>query len=276
MSEPTKPRHLILDLLLAGGEPLSVREAIKACAVFGIRENSVRVALVRLSAEGLIEANGRGSYQLSGKAHELADDVATWRTAEQRVRPWHGAWIAVHCSALGRSDRVALRRRTRALAMLGFRELDAGLFLRPDNIENGVDDVRRRLHTLGLEREAAVYVASGFDAAREAQLRRLWDGKALNASYRRLRAQLEAWLARSDQLEPETAAREAFLLGGQAIRQIVYDPLLPEPLVDVEARHAFVDTVRRFDQAGKLIWRSLHAFTAGRSAAPARASVRRH
>ncbi|HSW11739.1 MAG TPA: PaaX family transcriptional regulator C-terminal domain-containing protein [Solimonas sp.] len=277
MSAPPKPRHLILDLLLAtGDEPLSAREAIAACALFGISANSVRVALVRLSAEGLIEASERGSYQLSDKAHELADEVATWRTAEQRVRPWQGGWIAVHCAALGRSDRVALRRRTRALAMLGFRELETGLYLRPDNIENGVDDVRRRLHRLGLEREAAVFVANGFDAAREAQLRRLWDGKALNASYRKLHTQLEAWLARSAQLEPQAAARESFLLGGQAIRQVVYDPLLPEPLVDVEARHAFVEAVRRFDAAGKLIWRSLPAVDAARSAAAPRASARRH
>jgi len=272
MSTPPKPRHLILDLLLASGTTLTVREAITACGLFGISENSVRVALVRLSADGLIEAAGRGSYCLSDSAHELADDVATWRTAEQRVRPWHGGWIAVHCAGLGRSDRAALRRRTRALAMLGFRELEAGLYLRPDNIEDGIDTVRRRLLTLGLEQDAAVFVATAFDAAREAAIRRLWDGKALNTAYRKLRAQLEDWLARSDALEPEVAAREAFLLGGKAIRQVVYDPLLPAPLVDVEARHAFVDCVRGFDQAGQVIWRNLHAL--GRLAAREGAAAR--
>lgn len=272
MSAPPKPRHLILDLLLASGAPLSVREAINACALFGISENSVRVALVRLSADGMIEAAGRGSYTLSDSAHELADDVATWRTAEQRVRPWHGGWIAVHCAGLGRSDRAALRRRTRALAMLGFRELEAGLHLRPDNLEGGIDSLRRRLLTLGLEAEAVVFLASEFDAAREAAIRKLWDGRALNATYRKLRAQLEDWLARSEALETEVAAREAFLLGGKAIREVVYDPLLPEPLVDVDARHAFVETVRRFDAAGQAIWRSLHAIgrAPSREAAAAR------
>ena len=82
-----KPRGLILDLLLAADpQPLSSRDAVAACSLFGISENNARVALARLSSDGLIEAAERGSYQLSARAHELADDVATWRTAEQRVR----------------------------------------------------------------------------------------------------------------------------------------------------------------------------------------------
>jgi phenylacetic acid degradation operon negative regulatory protein len=59
------PRNLILNLLLgAGSEPLSARSAVASCALFGIRENSVRVALVRLAASGLVEAAGRGAYRL--------------------------------------------------------------------------------------------------------------------------------------------------------------------------------------------------------------------
>ncbi len=55
MTQPTA-RHLILDLLVAkDGEPLQVREAIIACRLFGLTENSVRVALARLAAESLVE-----------------------------------------------------------------------------------------------------------------------------------------------------------------------------------------------------------------------------
>ena len=253
-------KKIILDLLLSsGGRPLSARNAITSCSWFDISENSVRVALVRLSSDGLIEAADRGHYRLTAAAHELADDVATWRTAEQRMRPWNGQYIAVHCGALGRTDRTALRRRDRALDMLGFRELDRGLHVRPDNIEQDIDAVRRRLYKLGLEQEAGVFVVSAFDAARERRLRKLWDGKALNRSYRSQRASLERWLARAPKLDRETAAREAFLVGGSAIRAVVFDPLLPEPLVDTAARHAFVETVRRFDRCGQAIWREVHA-----------------
>lgn len=251
-----KARNLVLDLLLASeGEALSARELIAGCGLFRISENTVRVALVRLSAEGLIEAVERGSYQLSGRAHDLSGDIATWRTREQRLRPWRGHYLAVHTGTLPRSDRGALRRRRRALDMLGFREFERDLHLRPDNIEDGVATVRKRLRAVGLDETASVFVAYGFEPAQETRIRGLWDSKALNALYRRQRAKLEAWMERAPSLETDVAAREAFVLGSQAIRDVVFDPLLPEPFVDTSARHAFVDAVRRFDRLGQSIWR---------------------
>ena len=254
-----KARNLILDLLVAAdGQPLSARDAITACALFNITANNVRVALVRLTAEGLIEAAGRGSYRLGPSAMDLAGEVAGWRGIEQRVRPWSGAYLAVHSGALGRSDRQALRRRQRALDMLGFRELERGLHVRPDNLGDGVEQVRTRLYALGLERSASIFVANGFDGARSAQLQKLWDLRGLNTRYRKLREQLRSWMDRCDELEPEVAAREAFLLGGKAIHQVVFDPLLPAPLVDAQARHDFVETVREFDRRGRQIWQNLY------------------
>lgn len=248
-------KNLILGLLLASeGEALSARDFVGACALFDIRENNARVALVRLTAEGLIEAEGRGSYRLAGPAHELADQVATWRTAEQRLRPWSGGYLAVHSGALGRSDRTALRRRGRALQMLGLREFERGFYLRPDNIED-VASVRERLYALGLEREASVFVAQDFDAKRCASIRTLWDGKALNAHYRKQRARLETWMAKAERLETDVAARESFLLGSSAIREVVFDPLLPEPFVDTTARAGYIETVRAFDRCGHTLWR---------------------
>ncbi len=251
-----KTKNILLDLLLAqGGEALSVRDCIAAGELFKISANNVRVALVRLSAEGLIETAERGSYALSAKAHELADEVATWRAAEQRLKPWQGGYLVVHCGALSRVNRTLLRQRERALQMLGLRELDWGLYVRPDNLADSLSATRTRLHNLGLEAEASVFIALGFDAQREARIARLWDGNALSASYRKLTAQLEDWMARADDLAPDAAARESFLLGGKAIREIVFDPLLPAPFVDTQARRLFIDTVHRYDQFGKAIWR---------------------
>ena len=255
-------RHLILELMLASERNrLLAREAVTACQLFAISENSVRVALARLSADGLIAADGRGSYRLTASAMELAGDVAGWRTAEQRLRPWQGDWLVVFTASLGRSDRTSLRRRERALQMLGFRAWRQGLHVRPDNIEADVEAVRRRLHGLGLETEAAVFRSRDWSPVQEAELHQLWDGPALDAGYRQRTAELDSWRARADQLAPADAARESFLLGSQAIRQVVFDPLLPAPMVDVAARATFVDAVRTFDRVGHEIWRSLYAAT---------------
>jgi len=253
---PPRPRQLILRLLLgAGGAPLTARNAVRACALFGIPANGVRVALARLSAAGLVGPVERGAYRLGRKASTLATDVAAWRDAKARTREWSGNWIAVHVGALGRSDRVALRAQGRALGLLGLRELDRGLHVRPDNLAGGVDTVRSRLVRLGLERDAAVFRAGGFDADRERRARALWDGRSLARGYRSTGTRLERWLANARRLDLDAAARESFLLGDEAIRQLVFDPLLPAPLVDEQARAAFVDTVVRFDAAGQAIWK---------------------
>jgi phenylacetic acid degradation operon negative regulatory protein len=266
------PRHLILNLLLGtGGEPLTARDAVASCALFDVSENSTRVALARLAAGGLIEPAGRGAYGLGPNAAGLAADVATWRSAEKRVCAWNGGWIAVHVGGLGRSDRVALRGRERALRLLGLGELERGLHLRPDNLVGGVGAVRDRLFKLGLDGDAAVFVAKDFDLRREKRVRALWNGSALTRQYRAKSRRLDDWLAHCAKLEPRVAARESFLLGDDAIRDLVFDPLLPAPLVDVEARRAFVKAVVRFDAAGHSIWkRFLNAAPSLATAARAR------
>lgn len=247
---------LILDLLLAShpAQGLSVGELVSACHLFELSDNSARVSLVRLAAEGKVEVVGRGHYRLGPQARDLAQDVSTWRDVGARVREWSGDWVLVLSANLGRSDRKALRRRERALSLLGFQEWEKGVAVRPHNLAGSVDDLRRRLYGLGLERQAAVMVASDLDEARAAVVRGLWDTRSLNSTYRHARVQLDDWMKQSHRLSLDAAARESYLLGHQAIRQVVFDPLLPDPLVDVVARQRFFDTVRTFDEAGHAIW----------------------
>lgn len=253
---PPNPKNLILNLLLANdGAPLTAADAVGSCALFGIRENSVRVALVRLGAAGLIASAGRGAYRLGPQAAHLAEELSSWRSSESRVCDWHGAWIMASTGHLGRSDRTALRTRQRALALLGFKALDDTLHVRPDNLIGHAPVVRERLHKLGVELDAPVFAATDLPPELDARARTLWQGEALNSAYRQTRQKLQAWMARADELEPEVAARECYLLGNEAIRQLVFDPLLPEPLVDTAERRAFATTVLAFDEAGHRIWR---------------------
>jgi phenylacetic acid degradation operon negative regulatory protein len=70
---------------------------------------------------------------------------------------------------------------------------------------------------------------------------------------------MRTWLDRSGSLEAEVAARESFLLGGTAIKHVVYDPFLPAEWVDVQARERFLSAVDEVDQAGMRIWNGLWA-----------------
>jgi phenylacetic acid degradation operon negative regulatory protein len=269
-----QPKHLLLELLLASGDnPLPVSHAVAACAVFGISENHVRVTLARLAAQDMVLATERGAWRLGPAAQRLAQDVANWRSTEQRLRPWNGQYVAVHCGALARSDRSATQQRERALHLLGFAELQRDFWLRPDNIEQDIAAIRERLCALGLEPQAVVCGCTSLDAATEAAVDALWDGSALNLGYRTTQQRLKDWLAGAARLPTAQAARESFFLGGAAIRQLVYDPLLPEPMVDGALRAAFIASVHAFDDAGRTIWNRFYSALPAPSTANSKARL---
>lgn len=252
------PRTVILKLMLANEQDqLTAREAVGACWLLGIRENSTRVALARLAGAEMIEAAGRGAYRLGPKATGLATEVTSWRTAEERVTEWDGSWVAVHTGALNRADRVALRGRERALELLGLRELERGLHVRPNNLRGGVLDARERLRKVASDFDAPVFVVRDFDSDTDQRARQLWNSEAMTRAYQDTRRKVEEWLAQADKLDPFVAGRESYLLGDKAITHLVFDPLLPAPLVDVDERRAFRDAVLRIDRVGHAIWREL-------------------
>ncbi|MCX7555357.1 hypothetical protein OS187_00675 [Xanthomonadaceae bacterium JHOS43] len=234
---------------------LNVAAAVRAGTLFGISANTVRVALARLTACGRIESVERGSYRLGHAARAMSSDVATWRETERHLRRWEGAWVAAATSGLPKTDRGAVRIRLRACALLGMRELAPGLFVRPDNFTGGVDQVRTRLRSLGLETSAPVFLASALDEETDRRAQGLWDVGDLEQRYREGRRLLETSLAGLAELSPDDAARETYLIGDHALHMLVFDPWLPESLLATHERHAFVDAMRRYDAAGQAIWR---------------------
>lgn len=256
-TSPTARQFLLRLLSALADEPLDAASAVRAAALFDISSNNVRVSLTRLQASGHIRAVARGQYQLGPAARGISADLASWRDVEQRVRPWNGDWIAVETSGLSRLDRHVNRNRERALSLTGLRPLERTLYIRPDNLKGGVTKLCRRLEALGLESEAPIFVASNFTAKVEAKARRLWQTRTLETTYRRLREQLDHSLARLPLMSPEEAARETFFIGDRALHTLVFDPLLPEPLISTSERHLFINAMRRYDSTGQRIWREL-------------------
>jgi phenylacetic acid degradation operon negative regulatory protein len=254
---PPTAKSLILDLLSSlRGQPMPVRALVAAGAVFGIRNESIRVALVRLCTRGTIERNERGQYRIAPAAQPVQAHVAAWMRTDERLVAWRGAWIGVHTAGLERGDRARVRRRTRALHFLGFRALASHLFVRPDNLRGGVDAVRAELVALGLDPAALVFAIAQLDPDAEARARALWNGAALCRGYQKTCAALARSAARLEAMPTRDAMVESFLLGGQAIRQLALDPLLPEPIVPLAARTALVDATRQYDRLGRSCWRS--------------------
>jgi phenylacetic acid degradation operon negative regulatory protein len=248
-------KSLILDLLsTVPSKSMPVRALIAAGGLFGIDANAIRVAAARLVSEGLVESDERGAYRAAPKAEALLAYVADWRTVEDRVRAWDGAWIGALTSALPRSQRARVRASERALHYLGFRDLGTGLAIRPHNLADGTRASRERLAALGLDPRVAVFEIRNAATAFEESARGLWDTERLNRRYRDLRATIEASAARVARLPKPKAMAESFLVGGSAIRALVLDPLLPEPLVSVADRRRLVAAMKGYDRLGRQCW----------------------
>ena len=160
--------------------------------------------------------------------------------------------------ALGRADRTALRRRDRILQLAGYRELESGLLLRPNNMEGGVEQQRSRLYRLGLEKEALVVNIADLSDDAYGRAISLWDSTALQQQYQQGCDQMEQWIASAGNLEPQVAAKESFLLGDKILRVIAYDPMLPAEMIDRAARRRYIETMIRYDQIGKEVWAGLY------------------
>lgn len=252
--DPTA-RTLILDLLTTvrrGAMP--VRALIEAGALFGLAENNVRVSLSKLCAEGRVARDERGRYRLGAAAAELSKTLRGWRRGDDRLRSWRGDWIAVHSVRLGRGARR--RRRERALALLGARELEPGLALRPDNLRGGVGALRRDFVALAGDdaADALVYGVRDLEPATERRARDLWDADALARSYRESQRRLEASRARVEGLAIDHAMVETFVVGAAVVRQLQLDPLLPAEILDPTPRRELVEATRGYDELGRSLW----------------------
>jgi len=251
----TSPKSLILDLLSTmrrGAMP--VRLLVRAGELFGIAENSVRVALARLLRAGLVERDERGQYRLGESAQAVNRRVTSWARVEERLRTWDGDWVAVLASALPRGQRAAVRKSERALWLSGFRTLEPGLSLRPDNLTGGVAELRETLANLGLDAAVPVVRLSELDPSRDAKARCLWDAEKPTTACRGAREAVETSARRLPRLEPDEAMVESFRVGGRALRAIVLDPLLPDALVPGTERRALVEAMKRYDRMGREAW----------------------
>jgi len=245
----------VLSVARAGRQP-SVRVSllIDACALFGFSANTVRVTLAKMRAAGDVDSPSRGLYRLGPRSGDLSDRVMGWRGVAERMTAWDGSWIGVVTGHLSRTDRPALGRRGRALRLLGFRSLEDGLYVRPNNLVGGVGEARATLERLGLESRALVTRLGELAEEDTARALRLWDCEAIIVGYQDLRLRLRDSMRRREELPLEESMREAFLLGREVIRWVALDPLLPAQMVPAAERDALVEEMVRYDENGRRLW----------------------
>lgn len=258
MAQGVTPRSVVLNLLRVTPQQrsLPIRQLLGLGALFGFNANAMRVAVTRLMAEGLLQSDERGSYRLGPAAAALGAHVEEWRRGEARMRPWQGQWLAVLLP--GKTSRGARRGSLRALARLGLREGLPGLWVRPDNLDGPLAATFERLRALGLEPAAELFVARDFSARLVARFTRaLWPLRKLQRGYERALAALERSVAQLPAMARERALVQSFVLGGDAIRVLATDPLLPEAILAGDTRRRLGAVMLRYDALGRGLWAGL-------------------
>src|ERR1700691_4489573 len=229
-------RELVIDFL-SNRYPreMSVQEIAGVGDALGFSEQSFRMEFTRLVEQSVAANPGRGLYRLSPSGEAMRVEVRKWRNLDDLAKPWSGGWIGVFDAAIPRSDRAALRRHERAMRLRGFRELQAGLWVRPPG--------------------ALVFGLNDLDDEARAKATSLWDTAAMLARYRALADELIASKRKLERIPLDTAAAESMVLGRDVIRHINLDPVLPEELMPQRALSDLIRVMSDYDQNARQIWR---------------------
>lgn len=247
---PLTARSVIASTLLGTTPPrLPGRLLVRAGALFGLAEGTVRTALSRMVAAGELTADD-GTYTLAGPllARQARQDES--RRAVVAAERWDGTWAlaVVHGEPRPAPQRMELRVAATALRLAELRE---GVWLRPDNLDpHRLPDARAVV-----EAQCETFTASP-DGDPVALAAGLWD--------------LAGWSARADALRAEVAGHlpavaagdtaelaAGFVLDAAVLRHLLADPLLPPALLPdawpgADLRREF----DAYDRAYKAIWRT--------------------
>lgn len=253
-------RALILSLLSGTGTAKhTIARLIHAGALFGIEGSAIRVAVGRLLKEGLLRSPERGVYAPGPRAQALTRRVRGWQHVRERLTGWNGDWLAALTHPLGRTDRKQLRARERALALFGYREAGAGMWVRPSNLAGTLESHREDLTGIGADEAIILLRLSEVAMSPAPDWAALWPPAELAGAYAAATAAMNASLDRLPGLAPDAAARETLLIGQSVIRQINFDPLLPPELGPQAEFLRMVDGMRIYNEVGQKCWGKYYA-----------------
>ena len=210
---PLTARSVLASALLGADPPdLPVAHLVRLAGLFGISENSARVALSRMVTTGEAATLGDGRYRIAGPLLERR--ARQQESVRGRSGAWDGSWHLVVVTTSGSSAETRNARRA-ALAFARLAELREGTWLRPANLDLVLTDE--------VCRDVVCFSARPDDPGE--LIGQLWDLDA----WRREAEDLLARLADLAPTEPSALA-PGFVLSAAVLRHLQHDPLLPAGL----------------------------------------------
>jgi phenylacetic acid degradation operon negative regulatory protein len=239
-AEPPLTTRSVLASTLLGTRPprLPVGRLVRAGALFGVAEGTVRTALSRMAAAGEVEAVD-GWYRLSGRLVERQQRQDASRSAARLV-PWSGRWwmAVVRAARRPAAERARLRA---AMTTLRFGELREGVWLRPANLDPERSPaagaaLAEQCHRFDVDSPHGPQGSpqgprgSPQDESAAGLAASLWDLAGWAARARALERALDALVGTLERHDPAALA-PGFVLSAAVLRHFQADPLLPDELL---------------------------------------------
>jgi len=229
-------KSLLLDVLRStDATAWPVKKLIDVAAMFSIKESAVRVTLSRLVSRGLIETGEHGSYWIKRSYDPVRNWIDDWKKGEQRISDWNGHWLCIYPPVkMLKKDRQKLDK---AAQRLGFRVVQDRLWARPDNLTMPLEKMNELLEAMsGVCNLVYATVVTLHADDRDLSLDQLWNRSDLEQEYRQCTKHLRRCMSQQKNPLGLAALRESIVVGGQAIRLLALDPLLPECMIDKKLR----------------------------------------
>ncbi len=247
------PRNIILDLMgVSHPQPLEAGYLNLISDIFNIPVNNLRVALTRLAAKGMLDNTQRGVYRLSPKAMARNEFARRWKTPQCVEGQWDDSWIGCHLSK--GANRSIRAKSLNALSWFGFKPGLDHLWVRPNNLVQGIVTLQAVLKDLGLESQSHVFSMNDIEPTLAKHWKTLWPVDALNESYGELNQQLLSSYQQLDTTPLKASLLETCVLGSEAIHCLATDPQLPQEIRQGHEYETLRKTMIDYDLAGREIW----------------------
>lgn len=247
-------KSLLLDVLRSTQTTAwPVKKLIEVAGMFDIRESAVRVTLSRLVARGLIETNEPGSYLITSAYDPVRNWIDDWKAGERRVVEWNRQWLCVYPpTSVRKKDWQALDKAARRL---GFRLVQERLWVRPDNLAMTLHRMNELLDVMSGVTSLVFATATQLHADnQDLTLESLWDRSSLEQEYKQCTLRLKRSMSQQQDPKSSDALRESILVGGEAIRLLAVDPLLPNEMIDTALRAELDTTTRIYNDMYHQSW----------------------
>ena len=126
--------------------------------------------------------------------------------------------------------------------------------LRPDNLNLSVTELNNQLIETGLTQQATLFRASDFSGEQASLWPSLWDTQGLESTYQELYDQLCKSYEHFHDIEPTKSLPESLILGGNTLRTLALDPLLPQEMLDISLRQTLTTMMIRYEELCRTAW----------------------